>query len=403
MVAVEDGDQLAVGLGERVVQVAGLGMVVVGPHDVAHAHGLGELAEFLAPAVVQDEDLDLVLGPVQRHGGQHRGAHHAQRLVVGGDVHVHRGPRCRHAPQFGRAAVQRPGGLDEAQHHHQPGVGLGGQQAIAEEGLDDRVELDGRRDAPPGIAAHGQQADGGEGQRRVAPRQAAQHQRQAPAQQHEQGLPEPVEGRGHHDQAGHHAHGQHGPAQSGDLQGGGQHLVGQAHAFSHIDVGGQAVHGAQEQPDRPEHGGQQQRQALPAPAQHEAEAGKQPVQRLQQPGQQGALRGGGQHHAAPQPHPPGGAGCHFELARQPGPRQAQPCAGVLRSRGVSGQGRAGIGLRRHGRLAPATSIDGGAWRWPVSQLHTPCKSWADWAWGAKLWTHIARASARGMFSSSCSV
>ena len=141
VVAIENGDQLTIGFFERVVQVAGLGVFVVGPHDIAHAHGFGECTEFLAPPIVQDEDLDLVLGPVQYHRGQHCGAHHAQRLVVGGDIHIHRGPGCGRTLQLRRTAVQGPGRLYEALYHHQPGVGLCRQQAIAQEGLDDRVEF----------------------------------------------------------------------------------------------------------------------------------------------------------------------------------------------------------------------------------------------------------------------
>ena len=89
--------------------------------------------------------------------------------------------------------------------------------------------------------------------------------------------------------------------------------------------------------------------------------------------------------------------------RTPSPVDALwPAAALLhRCRRLSRHIHGGVGLLHHGRVAPATRA--GAVRCSASQLHRPCRSCEDCAWGAKLPTHIERASARGMFSSSCSV
>ncbi|MNM73569.1 hypothetical protein D3C81_853000 [compost metagenome] len=92
VVAVENGDQLAVGHAQRMVEVTGLGVLVVRPHDVAHPDLVGERAERFAPAIVEDVDAQALAGPVQAQGRQHRGAHHRQVFVVGGDQQVDRRP-----------------------------------------------------------------------------------------------------------------------------------------------------------------------------------------------------------------------------------------------------------------------------------------------------------------------
>ncbi|KAG0737515.1 hypothetical protein G6F24_017924 [Rhizopus arrhizus] len=56
MVAVEDRHQLAIDQGERMVEIAGLGMAVVGAGDVVHPGALGEGTELLALAVIEDVD-----------------------------------------------------------------------------------------------------------------------------------------------------------------------------------------------------------------------------------------------------------------------------------------------------------------------------------------------------------
>ena len=140
VVAVEDGDVLASGVAHGMVEIAGLRPFVVRPDDVATADLLGEVAEFLTPAVIEDPDLQPVAWPVHRHGGEHGGAHQFQRLVVGGDVDIHLRPQIRVGRQRHRLALQRIGGLDIGQGEQATGVKLGGDQARGEDALEHALE-----------------------------------------------------------------------------------------------------------------------------------------------------------------------------------------------------------------------------------------------------------------------
>src|SRR5690606_40536083 len=92
VVAIEDRQQFTLALGESMIEVAGFGVAVVGPNEVFHSDLGGEVAQGLAFAVVEDVNAELVARPIQAHGGEHGGAHHAQVFVVSGNVNVNGRP-----------------------------------------------------------------------------------------------------------------------------------------------------------------------------------------------------------------------------------------------------------------------------------------------------------------------
>ncbi|MNN06087.1 hypothetical protein D3C81_1188660 [compost metagenome] len=120
VVAVENRDQFAVGQAQCMVEVTGLGMVVVAAHDVADTHLVGKLAKFIALAIVEDIDTQFVLWPVDPQGGVNRTAHHRQVFVVRRDQQIDRRPQCRVGRQLHGLAVKRPARLDVAEDQHHP-------------------------------------------------------------------------------------------------------------------------------------------------------------------------------------------------------------------------------------------------------------------------------------------
>ncbi len=168
VIAVEDADQFARGLGQGVVEVAGLGLEVVGPGDVAAARVLGEGLELGPPAVVEQPDAEPVGRIVHAERRQHGVLNDLQVLVVGGDEDVDRGPGLGRALDRADAALQRPDGLQEAQDQDQPGIELGHVEAEPQHALRQAVEMQGLGRAPEQVA-------GGDRHR-----QDAEHQGHAP-------------------------------------------------------------------------------------------------------------------------------------------------------------------------------------------------------------------------------
>lgn len=106
VVGVQHRDQVALEVPERVVDVPGLRVAVVGPGQVAGAELTGELGELgPAPVVEQPRGVRVPQGPA----AEQRGAQHLHRFVVGRHQHVdgqvgpRRGPvgrrRRRHPPR----------------------------------------------------------------------------------------------------------------------------------------------------------------------------------------------------------------------------------------------------------------------------------------------------------------
>ena len=94
VVGVEDGDQLTAAAGQRMVQIAGLGVLVVGARQVLAAELTRQRPHLRpAPVVEQPGGVRVVHGP----RGEQRLAHQRDRLVVGGhedvDAEAHRGRR----------------------------------------------------------------------------------------------------------------------------------------------------------------------------------------------------------------------------------------------------------------------------------------------------------------------
>ncbi|KAG1088401.1 hypothetical protein G6F40_013506 [Rhizopus arrhizus] len=190
MVAVEDRHQLAIDQGERMVEIAGLGMAVVGAGDVVHPGALGEGTELLALAVIEDVDAQFVRRPVQAHRGVHGMPYQRQIFVVGGNQHVHRRPLPHVGRQRRRSPAQRPGDLHVAQHQHQPGVGFRSQQDPAADQVEGAVPVQRGGVAPPQVAAGDGDRQHHQHQRGVAALHAPNQQGDDPQQQHEHELRE---------------------------------------------------------------------------------------------------------------------------------------------------------------------------------------------------------------------
>ncbi len=123
VVGVEDDDELAVGLGEGVVEVAGLGVAVVRPDHVVDAQLLRQRLRGRALAVVAQ--VDAFVRVVQPLAGLKRHAQQVRVLVVRRHEHVHR----PHALQ--RWLLRRLGSiphLQEVQEHVHDAVELADEE-----------------------------------------------------------------------------------------------------------------------------------------------------------------------------------------------------------------------------------------------------------------------------------
>ena len=132
MITVEDADQLTLGQRHGVVEIAGLGVMIVFPGDVAHPGGSGERGKRIPPTVVQQIDPQLVTRVIQVLRRQHRVLDDLQALVVGRDIDIHARPCRRIRRQWHHLALQRPDILDIAEDQNQPGIELRRKQTIAQ-------------------------------------------------------------------------------------------------------------------------------------------------------------------------------------------------------------------------------------------------------------------------------
>ena len=106
VVGIEDEDQVALGPRQRRVEVAGLGVGVVGADQVA-GPGQPRYLLHLGPAAVVEQIGRVRVGQRPAAGqGRH---HHLGRLVVGADVDVDRAPRRRRWPHRRRPRPGEPG------------------------------------------------------------------------------------------------------------------------------------------------------------------------------------------------------------------------------------------------------------------------------------------------------
>ena len=176
VIAIEDGDVLAIGHSQSLIEVAGLGVVVVVARQVTNAQLGAEVAKVVAFAIVQHIHAQTLGGPVQSHGRKDCLLHHAQGLVVGGNENIDAGPGVGVFRQRYRLALQRPGGLKIANQKHRECVQLGHHQTEAKCRIQQVLKTHRVRQSPVDIPRrrcdrqdeHGQ---GGEPSRRLAQQQ----------------------------------------------------------------------------------------------------------------------------------------------------------------------------------------------------------------------------------------
>lgn len=92
MVTVENRDELAFRILQRIVDITGLGMFVAGTRDVMYADIFRELAKLFATTVIKDPDIELILRPVDTLRSLDGIFHHAEIFVVGRHEDIHRRP-----------------------------------------------------------------------------------------------------------------------------------------------------------------------------------------------------------------------------------------------------------------------------------------------------------------------
>ncbi len=148
MVAIENRDELAVRELKGMVQIAGLGMRVVGARDIAAPGQIREFPEARPFAVVQNINIQLGAGIIHRHRGQHGLPHDIEILVVGRHINIYCRPVRRRAAQGHRLAVERPGGLEIAECQHQHRISFRQHQPGAKQRFGQRVVVQ-RVGGPP--------------------------------------------------------------------------------------------------------------------------------------------------------------------------------------------------------------------------------------------------------------
>ncbi|KPH88044.1 hypothetical protein GLUCOINTEAF2_0203968 [Komagataeibacter intermedius AF2] len=210
VVAVEDHGERAVRHRQRVVEIAGLGVVVLGADDVARPRRHREIVERLPPSVIKDVDVQPVRGPVKVQRAEHRRADKGQLLVIGRDEHVHARPLRHVIRQRVFLAPQRPGHLEIAQAQRHQRIGLGQQQQNGQPRLQPVVELHRRRQPPHDVAQRHQQRQHHEEYGDPPPPPPAEHQQQRDRADRDPSLQRGINldrpDKRHDDNARHHRH-----------------------------------------------------------------------------------------------------------------------------------------------------------------------------------------------------
>ncbi len=107
VVAVEDRNVRRRQRLQRGVDVAGLGMKIVGANLVAHARFESEISELLASPVIQDVHVQFFGRPVDVQSAQCGIANNLERLVIGGNQNVDMRPLDRALPAAASAHAAR--------------------------------------------------------------------------------------------------------------------------------------------------------------------------------------------------------------------------------------------------------------------------------------------------------
>ena len=103
VIAIDDGNKIAAGMGKRIVQIAGFGTGVVLTSEIATAERTGKSAHLGSVSIVEQPGLVLV---VDFPGGEKGAAHHRQAFVVRRHEHVDLESARR---RRGRAGPNPPG------------------------------------------------------------------------------------------------------------------------------------------------------------------------------------------------------------------------------------------------------------------------------------------------------
>ncbi|MOA08850.1 hypothetical protein D3C78_1286480 [compost metagenome] len=131
VIAVEDGNKITASMLERMVDIARFGVFMGRPGDVLHPDLCGKGFKLWAVTVVENVDIDFIFWPVDAQRRIDGGFHHAQIFVVGRHHQIDGRPGAAVDRHRHRLAVQRPHGLEVAQHQHYPGIGFRRQQQQA--------------------------------------------------------------------------------------------------------------------------------------------------------------------------------------------------------------------------------------------------------------------------------
>ena len=167
MVGIEHGDDLAVAMGQAVVEVAGLGMVVLGPGEIADAefgaeglHVGAAVESFgvligivrrdlgVGAAVIEQEDIELAGRVGHPLGSGQRRRHDLDALVVGRDEDVDRRSDGGVDP-WRLWAIDRVGNREQAQEQHGDAVEFRDHQNDARREVARRVDRRDGAGEPP--------------------------------------------------------------------------------------------------------------------------------------------------------------------------------------------------------------------------------------------------------------
>ncbi len=181
VVGVEDGDEVVAAAGQGVVQVAGLGVIVLLSGVVVHVHRLAQRLELFVPAngvdrnarvavvalglraaVIKQVDVQLVLRIDQRLGGSERCGQKLRILVIGRDEDID-GRQVFVGGNFRFFPAQRIDHREEAHRQHQQAVHFGDVEQDAGDEVQGLVDARQRFGGAPESVAQRDRAGEDEG------------------------------------------------------------------------------------------------------------------------------------------------------------------------------------------------------------------------------------------------
>ena len=133
VVAVEDRDVFTAGLLQCRIDVAGLGVLIVGTSDVAGAALLGKFSELGTTAIVQDVDFLAILRPINLKCRENGRSDDVKRFVVGRDEDIDGRPGVHIGIHWDGFAAERRGTLEIAEQKNDDRVAFGAEQQQSED------------------------------------------------------------------------------------------------------------------------------------------------------------------------------------------------------------------------------------------------------------------------------